>query len=62
MTRIDALAGALAVPATIVLTPWDAALALVVGFAAFVCVHRAAPLARRIRPSGRPSHRLRPVE
>ena len=62
MTRIDALAGAVAVPVTIVLVPVDAALALVVGFVAFAFVHRAAPLARRIRPSRRPSHRLRPVE
>ena len=62
MTRIDALAGAVAVPVTIVLAPFDAALALGVGFVTFVAVHRAVPLVRRLRPSERPAHRLRPVD
>jgi hypothetical protein len=61
MSRTDALAGAVAVPLTIVLAPIDAALALGVGFAAFVSVHRAPALARRIRVRG-PAQGLRPVE
>jgi hypothetical protein len=60
MSRIDALAGAVAVPVTVVLAPFDAALALGVGFVAFVGVHRTAALVRRTRTS-RPAPRLRPV-